>query len=466
MGSFSSTCVLSGLPIHAGDAVKCILVTANRFRDTRPCYPTDLWFPRTLAIDAFYNDYGSFENVTKESAQVLDAWLKGFDKDLAERGSGSNQYHDTPVTKGMSLVYLLDGMRAGRVKVHTKDSILTRRRVKAMNTFISEVKEAVAADPGVVKKIRERLLKKGSGETVTVDPSPELPPPVPATPPPPAPKEEHPRATTRKLISAILAKKLPEVPAFKEGREGYAPAQYTKGCVIIRWQGYSDSSQQMAKIVETLKAEGFPVVVAAGTGDYDHGKDVIYVLSRTGTLFGGDQKDPPQTVSFAMIRKDVWDAILQGKVEFNFKQTNFASFLKAAKTFAKDLQKNERKAQEFLARKDKSDPLHWFYAEDFWLRHDTKNPVHAYMTHELPFEAGLKTFVRTLAKDGRTLGDYEIRAMAEMAFICATVGTLRMFWHPAYSIGPQYSEWSDHVDFLKKALAIAEVQAAEQAKRY
>jgi hypothetical protein len=304
-------------------------------------------------------------------------------------------------------------------------------------------------------------LKKGSGETVTVSPTP-----VPATPPAPLPEEEHPRATTRKLIASILAKKLPDVPSFKEGREGYAPAQYTKGCVIIRWQGYSDSTQQMAKIAETLKAEGFPVVVAAGTGNYDHGKNVIYVMSRSGALFGGDQKDPPQAVSFAMIRKDVWDALLQGEVEFNFKQTNFASFLKAAKTFAKDLQKNERKAQEFLARKDKSDPLRLFFSEDFWFRHDYKNPVYAYMTYELPFEAGLKTFVRALANDGNPLGDYEIRAMAEMAFICATVGNLRMFWHPAYSIGPQYSEWPDHVNFLKKALAIAESQAAEQARKF
>jgi hypothetical protein len=104
MGSFSYTCTVSNLPIAAGDKVRFMLLTQNPYNE-RPCSAHDVWFPRTFPITAFYDDYGSIDNL-EHSAQV-DLWMEGLNLDLHEVGTGDNPCHDVSTAKGMSFENLL-----------------------------------------------------------------------------------------------------------------------------------------------------------------------------------------------------------------------------------------------------------------------------------------------------------------------------------------------------------------------
>lgn len=99
MGSFSSTCCISGLPITYGTPVRWLLLTQNPYWDGGfVCYSNGRWVPRTWPIRV-YNDYGSIENW--EEGPLLDSIMKGFELDLVEVGVGDNSFHDgNPLSVG------------------------------------------------------------------------------------------------------------------------------------------------------------------------------------------------------------------------------------------------------------------------------------------------------------------------------------------------------------------------------
>ena len=62
MGSFNTTCAVSGLPITCGDKVKYSLLAENPYEDSLVCSSHDMYYPRSHPVSAEYNDYGSIEN--------------------------------------------------------------------------------------------------------------------------------------------------------------------------------------------------------------------------------------------------------------------------------------------------------------------------------------------------------------------------------------------------------------------
>src|SRR4051812_23628121 len=100
MGSFSYTCGVSRLPIHAGHKVRYMLLTQNPYNDSTKCSPNDWWFPRSFPLRAEYNDYGSVENVEEGVGREL--WMEALKIDLVSVGTGDNSIHDVPTSKNMS----------------------------------------------------------------------------------------------------------------------------------------------------------------------------------------------------------------------------------------------------------------------------------------------------------------------------------------------------------------------------
>ncbi len=122
MGSFASTCCVSGLPIEAGDDVRYFLLTKNPYDDDNlRCYIHDLFYPRVYPIRAQYNDYGSIENFEKGAAR--EAFLDGLKLDLVELGWGNNSCHDTSTSKKMTFEHMLEAAWEGRLSVRREVSM-------------------------------------------------------------------------------------------------------------------------------------------------------------------------------------------------------------------------------------------------------------------------------------------------------------------------------------------------------
>lgn len=64
MGSFSETCGISGTSIGYGnEKARLIFIAENKGGICRGCncYPTDLWYPISFALDVTYDDYGRYK---------------------------------------------------------------------------------------------------------------------------------------------------------------------------------------------------------------------------------------------------------------------------------------------------------------------------------------------------------------------------------------------------------------------
>jgi len=73
MGCFNGTCVITNLPLVAGEPTVLIPLAFNKFNDrnyTGLVYATDAAYPLTFPIDGAYNDYGAIEDYDEHSIPV------------------------------------------------------------------------------------------------------------------------------------------------------------------------------------------------------------------------------------------------------------------------------------------------------------------------------------------------------------------------------------------------------------
>lgn len=115
MGSFDFTCGISNLPIGYGDEVRYFLLSENRCSDS-DLYVDSRYAIRTPPIKAKYDSYATVEEFD-ENHITTKVMFQGLDQDVVEQPLGENQYHDCPVTKGMSIGDWLNAFREERVKV-------------------------------------------------------------------------------------------------------------------------------------------------------------------------------------------------------------------------------------------------------------------------------------------------------------------------------------------------------------
>lgn len=116
MGCFSMQCAISGLPIHAGDDIRYLLLQESH-NERSHCYISSQWTPFVFPIKAKYNDYGSIEDY-KEDFQVK-LWQQVLAECVVEKPVGENKYHDLAISKDMSFVDLLRAIWEERVEVKT-----------------------------------------------------------------------------------------------------------------------------------------------------------------------------------------------------------------------------------------------------------------------------------------------------------------------------------------------------------
>ena len=133
MGSFSTTCAVSGLPIQAREPVRFLLLTENPHSDWALSYPHSIWLPRTWPLRALYNDYGGVEEV--EDGATRRAWMDVLKMDLVELPVGENEYHDLATSKDMPFEKFLKALWKNRVFVRRAGHM---EQLKVRQAFIRE----------------------------------------------------------------------------------------------------------------------------------------------------------------------------------------------------------------------------------------------------------------------------------------------------------------------------------------
>lgn len=393
MGSFAGTCCISGLPIEAGDAVRYFLLTQNPYcTGGFVCESHGRWVPRTWPIRAKYNDYGSIEGWETGPVQAL--IMRGLQADLIEVGVGNNSIHDVAVKKDMPFEDLLNAVWEGRVMVKRN-----------------------ALDEECVEKII---------------PTPETPKWVP----------------TLHNVEAVLS----EVQLPGQGR--YLVDEQ-KDRVRVRWDGLSGDYGKDEERLLTAKSvleQTFAVVLTAGGGSYPnsvellcfmaHGKDEQGHARR---IYVAEEK-PTLLIQQAMIREDVWQALLGLKITDPYKgysscsiddyQRSVLSFFSKLQALKKQLAESSRGTRKTLAdwEIERAGRGEWGAA---FLAKET-----------IPFAVGLSYHANLLIEDGHA--DEAFAALAaEFSFIWRLLSDVRYVWRPSDVAGPQCGEYKAHTAFLR-----------------
>lgn len=423
MGSFAYTCAVSGLPIEIGDRVRYFLLTKNPYHDgaENTCYVHDLWFPRTLPLRASYNDYGSVEEV--EAGPARDIWIEGLKRDLIEQGWGDNTVHDVPTSKEMSFDELLGAVQEGRVSV--------KRDVDSL--FIERSRQQT-------RNLREFLAKaKGLAEADAVDEVGDAEP------------EETGLAGVPTLtrVTAIIADAGFPLSA-GSGDSGFMIDELEYGCVRVRWHnGYSGKAgitdaQKLGELLPSL--QDYAAMVAAGSGPYAHSADLL-IRPKPGTegYHGRRERErKPLPVGHAMIREDVWQALLKVRME------------------AVDLEQIRQDVRREGARRTETmrgDPHERFMSD----LDAERNGAPWIFKDTIPFTVGLGTHLELLAEKG-PIPDAVLDTVAEFAYITVVLAHCRYQWRPSSSSGPQFGEWGAHLRLAKAILAVAAGKARTERR--
>lgn len=96
MGCWNGTCMVSNLPIIAGEeAVGIFLVKIGSARQTDHCYSNEAWQPLLLPFRGIYNDYGLLEDIQEDwNTQAI---VKYFQVNGVPVEAGDNPYHEREV---------------------------------------------------------------------------------------------------------------------------------------------------------------------------------------------------------------------------------------------------------------------------------------------------------------------------------------------------------------------------------
>lgn len=375
MGSFATTCAVSGLPIQYEDPVRILMLTRSRFRE-RPCYMTDIWCPRVWPLHATYNDYGSVENV--ETGATRQSWLDGFQRDLVERGWGPNSCHDVPVGTDMSFEQLLEALWEHRVLVHSYG----RPSGRGPSGVIHEPSDDTRREPpdGVPTMARVAQIAGDCG---------------------------------LEIFDSRFGHRAPNVVMIDDD-DGL-------GRVRVRPVAFSGSTDALRVLDTALRSEGYACMITRSTDGPGPSCELIVRPGPDATDYWfhpspiGTERVSP--VRQAMIREDVWQALVEIRVEAGYERVV-------------SIDDRRRQARAAWHRMASSTGL--------------EDPVSVGL--------GLGTSFRLVRNRREEMTADEIEGfldtVAEYIHISDVLAVTRYTWRPSYPCGPQFGEWQTHEQVL------------------
>jgi hypothetical protein len=412
MGSFNGTCVVSGMPLQAGDKVRILLLTENpydRHEAHRACHMHGWWVPRTFPIKGEYNDYGTVENVEPGVGQ--DLWLDTFKLDGIPQGTGDNTVHDVAVDFDTDFEGFLEALWEGRVKVSQ------RARRQGLS-----------------------LAEQASLE----DAQPEWLP-------------------TLSRVQAALA----DFPKSTEyGQEGFLVDALEYGVIRVRWVGEYGKGSELGVLTRMQgKLEQFATVITAGSGNYSHSKPELRVLPKPGpdrSLYAPTE-DSPLRVSYAMIREDVWQALLQLSSD-----SVVLTRAEVTAAYVSEIGKQQRRVEVVEALKIAQGDTFDALKEELMRGFDSVPSKTLWIVDDravLGPVVGLSRQWRYLLEHNVPLEKAQdfLASVAEMACVYRVLANIRFIWRPSAICGPQYGDFQDHEKFFEAMLDVAHTKAIEQS---
>lgn len=371
MGSYAETCCVSGLPIDGGDPVRFLLLTRNPYHNLA-CNPPGFFDRWFPRTFPLKARYNDYGSVEHvESGPARDFWLEGFQHDLIERGWGDNTIHDVPVKKTMTFEELLEALVQGRIEV---------RRVDFFRN-------------GVVPKVPKGV-------------------------------------PTMKRVETLLTKA--GFPLYKR-TDGFAVDQVRYGVVRVRWvgwsEGYGKDAVRLSDASELLRKYGLFLTTR------EHQKPELIVRHKLGVPFRTKRLKKGLSVAQAMIREDVWQALLQLKTEDSWKGT-----IRSVENF-------RRIAREHIDLLLSSDP--------------GLTPFQKLFLSNIPGRIGTAYHLKKLLLQEDCPENFT-DVVGEFAHVQSVLFNCRYQWQPV-SGGAQFGEYARHVEFHRAILEVAEKRAAEQA---
>ena len=423
MGSFAYTCSVSGLPIHAGDNVRFMLLSSSPYTDgSLMCTMSGDWFPRTFPIKAKYNDYGSVKDVEEGLGPEL--WMDGFQIDLLSVGVGENTCHDIRTSKDMSFAHMLSALQEGRIKVRS-DVGDERSRIKRVESLIGRKYKTPVGIP-TMQRVRKLLEENGYAK-------------------------------------------------------GYLVDKLRYGHIRVRWDGlsgdYGKDLQKLKKVQKLFK--DYATVLAAGKGM--NKVDLrVFPLPNTPEYYGPGSsfKKEPLRVVQSMIREDVWQVLSGRSTEEDFGRSfaNTEAHVKAAielyKKFLDLVKKQPTKPTREFEDMSSEEKKKYFeynrYKREIYDLQNNRDLVSYYLTKsEVPFTVGLGEHFELLVRKQLPVSTVlpVLKDMAEFVQVYKNLSMIRIPWRPGNSVGPQFGEWKAHADFHRRLAEISEKEVRKEKER-
>lgn len=414
MGCFSYTCSVSGLAIDAGDTVRYLLLTQSPYQEGFVCYSHGFWAPRTVPLKASYNDYGSVEEV--EEGPSKDVWMEALQLDMVEKGVGDNSCHDVAFSRESTFEQMLEAVWECRVYVKQDKG---GRQMSAEE--LAKWEEAQPEYKPTLRNVR-KVLPTLEGVTYLVD---------------------------------------------DEGAPDY---------VRVRVDGYGNiPDEPYLKAQDALK--NFATVLVAGSGTYADAREIRVYMAPGKDAQGHDRRifipeaTPVLPVRQAMIREDVWQALLTNKIRtWDNKLHTASSYKKNLRDYVEKQRARDAETkklwEELRANPGNLELIKNFYGRDTDRDQDRENPVSWILSKDpIPFVTGIVTHYKLLETSGRVTDEF-LDSLAEFAFVQAVLGNLRFVWQPGHSTGPQSGDWEAHKWWVGQLNKIVKNVIKEHERNY
>lgn len=447
MGSFNATCVVSGLPITAGTKVRFLALTQNEYSrgNDHVCYVHGRWQLRTVPLRAVYNDYGSVEKI--ESGLAERVFFRSFEEDVIEKGLGDNSCHDVAVRTGMTPAAWLEALWEGRVFVRGGRGWSAAERMwrRAREKEMREWSRKAPAHPMFSGTAAAAKLRKS-----------RTPPGLP----------------TLKGIEAVLERA--KFPLFKRyGDGGYSVDNIRLGYVRVRQHVFGAGVKELTPAVEAIQKAGYAAMVTCGTGNYRAQAEILVAPLPNENVFsqglGKGVRRTSRAVSQAMVREDVWHALLSAPLEG---WMGPPPTLDGYETSAKAYLAKRREALELAAKADTTTDAATSAAlrlTQAMTRLDLLGEMDDPISAHLRGGEGVSGFsLRESARLALSLPytEEELAAFAlDLAETCwaeTAYGMLNGQWHPSTNGGPQDTRWSSQVTFHRQIANIAKEMAVKE----
>lgn len=414
MGSFASTCAISGIPLSAGDPVRWYALTKNPYNE-KVFNSHDLWFPRSFPVRAKYNDYGIVEDYDNDSPSVKSI-VECLKNDMIEVGVGDNSYHDTPTAKGMSFEDTLNAIWNNRLQVGNYKNPYNKAHVDAMNLLNLDVapREMPSESdiPGYPTLTSVTNVLKSADFNV-VSPTNDV---------------------NAKLVTQYLVDEL------EPGR-----------CRVRVSFEYGNKQKQLLKKVFAVLSKNYAAVITVGSGNYPSQIEIQLmpkVMKRKEYISWGKTHDceKPLEVYQGMIHEEIWNELMLLKLENDYSSDEIEF-----DNYRNDIQ-NQWDMLNTLQIKDPHEK--WLEMINARQREYATHASKLVFSNSIPFYAGLSDHwyaaieCHKNSKFSAKQIDEFLDDVAGFSMIDSIMSSTRYWWRPSFACGPQFAQYDDHINLF------------------